>query len=48
MTMHPKPDTATGQRPLCEICKEPVEDETWIDDEEYGDVHERCLDEVRP
>jgi hypothetical protein len=32
------------QQPLCEICKKPLADETWIDDDDYGDVHERCLD----
>jgi hypothetical protein len=28
---------------LCAICGKPLFTETWIDDEEYGDVHERCL-----
>jgi hypothetical protein len=31
---------------LCNICRKPLVDEEWIDDEEYGDVHTRCLDRV--
>jgi hypothetical protein len=32
---------------VCAICGEPLVGETWIDDDEYGDVHERCLGEVQ-
>jgi hypothetical protein len=29
----------------CAICDKPLVAEQWIDDEHYGDVHTRCLDE---
>lgn len=28
----------------CAICGKPLLSETWTDDEQYGDVHQRCLD----
>lgn len=28
----------------CEICGKPLIDEIWTDDDQYGDVHERCLE----
>ena len=29
---------------ICDLCKKPLLEESWIDDEQYGDVHVRCLD----
>lgn len=28
----------------CEICNKPLVGETWTDDDDYGDVHVRCLE----
>ena len=30
----------------CAICGKPLFDEEWIDDDEHGDVHTRCLEEI--
>lgn len=32
--------------PKCAICGNPLVEETWIDDDDFGDVHERCLEEA--
>lgn len=32
---------------ICWYCKKPLSDEEWIDDEAYGDVHTRCLEEIK-
>lgn len=34
-----------NNEPKCEICGERLAGETWTDDDEYGDVHVRCLEE---
>ena len=28
----------------CKICGRPLVGEEWIDDDDYGDVHVRCLE----
>lgn len=32
--------------PICELCGQPLAGEEWTDDDEYGDVHTRCLKEL--
>lgn len=39
------PCSAAGE--TCAICGKPLAGETWTDDEEYGDAHERCIREKR-
>lgn len=38
-----KPEKDTEEK--CAICGEPLIQEEWFDDEEYGDCHTRCLRE---
>lgn len=32
---------------VCEICGKPLAGQTWTDDDEFGDVHEKCAEEKR-
>ena len=36
-----------ADKPVCAICGKPLAGQTWTDDDEFGDVHEQCLDEKR-
>ena len=33
-----------SETPNCDICSKPLTNETWTDDDQYGDVHVRCLE----
>lgn len=48
MTTNPTPmNPNTEREEICSICKQSLVNEEWIDDEEYGDVHTRCLNEIQ-
>lgn len=34
----------TKDEPCCAICHKPLVLDFWIDDDEYGDVHIKCLE----
>jgi len=44
--------TDNPEKPTCCLCGKPLygpdAPSAWIDDEDYGDVHTVCLEEVKP
>lgn len=42
----PEQERLTNTEPeKCAICNQPLAGETWVDDDQYGDAHERCIQE---